>query len=133
AAGPGLVAAAFDITRSDTGLDMLAAKSALRLEAGGGARRGVGPPPPPARPSFGPSRRLAEALAPESDKVLVGRGLDETDEARALLEERPGVGIMGARDIGPAIERAIRGGRLDPQQLPYLWVSLDLSPALEPL
>jgi len=34
AAGPGLVAAAFDITRGDTGLDLLARKSALRLEAG---------------------------------------------------------------------------------------------------
>ena len=34
AAGPGLVAAAFDITRSDTGLDLLARGSALRLEAG---------------------------------------------------------------------------------------------------
>ena len=28
--------------------------------------------------SFGPSRRLAESLAPESDPVLVARGLDET-------------------------------------------------------
>ena len=34
AAGPGLVAAAFDITRSDTGLDLLAPGSALHLEAG---------------------------------------------------------------------------------------------------
>jgi DNA-3-methyladenine glycosylase len=34
AAGPGLVAAAFDITRGDTGLDLLARKSVLRLEAG---------------------------------------------------------------------------------------------------
>jgi DNA-3-methyladenine glycosylase len=34
AAGPGLVAAAFDITRSDTGTDLLAPGSALRLEAG---------------------------------------------------------------------------------------------------
>ncbi len=84
------------------------------------------------RTSFGPSRRLAEALAPESDKVLVGRGLDETDEARALLEERPGVGIMGARDIGPAIERAVRGGRLEPQQFLDIWVTLDATAALQP-
>jgi len=34
AAGPGLVAAAFDITRSETGLDLLARGSTLRLEAG---------------------------------------------------------------------------------------------------
>ena len=40
--------------------------------------------------SFGPSRRLAEALEPSSDPVLVARGLDETDQALALLQERPG-------------------------------------------
>jgi dsDNA-specific endonuclease/ATPase MutS2 len=55
------------------------------------------------RTSFGPGRRLAEALVPESDPVLVARGLDETDEARGPVEERPGAGIGGARDIGPAI------------------------------
>ena len=34
AAGPGLVAAAFDITRADTGLDLLDGRSPLRLAAG---------------------------------------------------------------------------------------------------
>ncbi len=82
--------------------------------------------------SFGPSQRLAEALQPESDPVLVTRGLDETDEARSLLEERPGVGIAGARDIGPAIERAARGGRLDPQQFLDIWATLDAAAALKP-
>ncbi len=82
--------------------------------------------------SFGPSRRLAEALVPQSDPVLVGRTLDETDEARRLVEERPGAGIGGARDIGPAIERAARGGRLDPQQFLDLWVTLDAVAALKP-
>ncbi|MEW5991404.1 MAG: endonuclease MutS2 [Chloroflexota bacterium] len=67
-----------------------------------------------AHTSFPPSRRLAEALVPEADPVLVARGLEETDQARALLEERPGVGIGAAHDIGPWIERAARGGRLDP-------------------
>src|SRR5204863_8546034 len=67
--------------------------------------------------AFGPSRRLAEALSPESDPILVTRGLDETDEARELVQERPGVGIAGARDIGAAIERAARGGRLEPAQV----------------
>ncbi|MBI2778077.1 MAG: endonuclease MutS2 [Chloroflexi bacterium] len=66
--------------------------------------------------SFSPSRRLAEALAPETEPVIVARALDETDQARALLEERPGVGIGGAHDIGPWVERAARGGRLDPAQ-----------------
>jgi DNA-3-methyladenine glycosylase len=34
AAGPGLVAAAFDITRSDNGMDLCDAASPLRLERG---------------------------------------------------------------------------------------------------
>jgi DNA mismatch repair protein MutS2 len=67
-----------------------------------------------AHTSFPPSRRLAEALVPEADAVLVARSLDETDQARALLAERPGVGVGAAHDIGPWIERAARGGRLDP-------------------
>ena len=84
------------------------------------------------RTAFGPSRRLAEALAPESEPLLVARGLDETDEARALLDERPGAGIMGARDIGPAIERAARAGRLDAQQFLDIWATLDATAALKP-
>jgi DNA mismatch repair protein MutS2 len=75
--------------------------------------------------SFGPSRRLAEALEPSSDPVIVARGLDETDQARSLLEERPGVGIGAAHDIGPTIERAARGGRLDPSQFLELAETLD--------
>jgi DNA mismatch repair protein MutS2 len=75
--------------------------------------------------SFGPSRRLAEALAPESDPVVVARMLDETDEARELLVERRGVGIGSARDIGPSIERAVRGGRLDPAQFLEIAATLD--------
>jgi DNA mismatch repair protein MutS2 len=84
------------------------------------------------RTSFGPSRRLAESLQPESDPVLVTRGLDETDEARGLVEERPGVGIAGARDIGPAIERAARGGRLEAQQFLDVWATLDAAAGLKP-
>src|SRR5829696_3166555 len=84
------------------------------------------------RTSFGPSRRLAEALAPKSDPVLVARALDETDEARALIEERPGAGIAGARDIGPAIERAARAGRLDAQQFLDVWSTLDAAAGLKP-
>lgn len=75
--------------------------------------------------SFPPSRRLAETLEPSTDPVIVGRRLDETDQARALLEERPGVGIGAAHDIGPAVERAARGGRLDPAQFLELAETLD--------
>jgi len=75
--------------------------------------------------SFPPSRRLAEALEPSSDPVIVARGLDETDQARALLEERPGVGIGAAHDIGPGVERAVRGGRLEPGQFLEIATTLD--------
>jgi DNA mismatch repair protein MutS2 len=75
--------------------------------------------------SFPPSRRLAESLEPSADPVVVSRGLDETDQARALLSERAGIGIGGAHDIGPAIERAVRGGRLEPGQFLEIADTLD--------
>jgi DNA mismatch repair protein MutS2 len=83
--------------------------------------------------SFGPSRRLADALEPSSDPVLVARGLDETDQTRALLEERPGLGIGAAHDIGPAIERAVRGGRLEPAQFLEIATTLDATSRLATL
>ena len=75
--------------------------------------------------SFPPGRRLAEGLQPSDDPVLVARGLDETDQARALLEERSTVGVGSAHDIGPAIERAARGGRLDPAAFLEIAETLD--------
>jgi DNA mismatch repair protein MutS2 len=81
--------------------------------------------------SFPPSRRLAEALEPASDPVLVARGLDETDQVRALLSERAGVGVGGAHDIGPAVERAARGGRLDAQQFLEIADTLDAAARLQ--
>src|SRR5881409_585130 len=80
--------------------------------------------------SFPPSRRLAESLEPSSEAVIVTRGLDETDQMRSLLEDRPGVGIGDARDIGPAIERAMRGGRLEPSQFLELAETLDAAARL---
>ncbi len=77
------------------------------------------------RTSFDPSRRLAEGLEPSSDPVLVARALDETDQARALIQERPGVGIGAAHDIEPWIVRATRGGRLDAQQFLEITETLD--------
>ena len=79
---------------------------------------------------FGPSRRLAEALEPSSDPVIVARGLDETDQARALLEDRPGVGVGAAHDIGPWVERAARGGRLDAEQFLGIAETLDATSRL---
>ncbi|HEY7701033.1 MAG TPA: endonuclease MutS2 [Candidatus Limnocylindrales bacterium] len=80
--------------------------------------------------SFPPSRRLAEALEPSSDPVIVARGLDETDQARALLMDRPGVGVGGAHDIGPFIERAVRGGRLEAEQFLAIADTLDAAARL---
>ena len=80
--------------------------------------------------SFPPSRRLAEALEPASDPVVVARQLDETDQTRSLLEQHPGVGIGAAHDIGPSIERAARGGRLDPAQFIEIAETLDATARL---
>ncbi len=62
--------------------------------------------------AFGPSQQLAESITPSSDPVVVRRLLDETDQARDLISRRPDVGVGGARDIGPSVLRASRGGRL---------------------
>ena len=80
--------------------------------------------------SFPPGRRLAEALEPSSDPVIVRRGLDETDEARGLLGERSTVGIGSAHDIGPWIERAAKGGRLDPGHFLEIAETLDATARL---
>jgi DNA mismatch repair protein MutS2 len=80
--------------------------------------------------SFAPSRRLADALEPSSDPVVVARQLDETDQTRALLSDHPGVGVGAAHDIGPSIERAARGGRLDPEQFLAIAVTLDATARL---
>ncbi len=62
--------------------------------------------------AFEPSRRLAAALSPSANPVVVKRMLDETDEAVDLLNRRPDVGVGGARDIGQMVMRARRRGRL---------------------
>ena len=83
--------------------------------------------------SFPPSRRLAEALTPSSDPVVVARWLDETDQVRDLLEERPGIGIGAAHDIGPAVERAARGGQLEPARFLEIATTLDAATRLATL
>jgi DNA mismatch repair protein MutS2 len=75
--------------------------------------------------SFPPGRRLAEALEPSADPIVVGRALDQTDQTRALLGERSTVGVGAARDIGPWVGRAARGGRLDPSHFLEIADTLD--------
>ena len=79
---------------------------------------------------FAPGRRLAEALEPSTEPVLVARGLDETSEARSFIAEHPGAGIGGSKDIGPWIERAARGGRLDPGHFLEILDTLDAASRL---
>ncbi|MCU0504625.1 MAG: endonuclease MutS2 [Chloroflexi bacterium] len=79
---------------------------------------------------FPPGQRLAEGLEPSTDPVVVARALQETDEARALLRERPGVGIGGAHDIGPPVGRAARGGRLDAAQFVSIAETLEAASRL---
>jgi DNA mismatch repair protein MutS2 len=74
---------------------------------------------------FPPGRRLAEALLPSPDPVLVEIGLEETSQARALIAEHPSTGIGGAHDIGPAVDRAARGGRLDAAQFAAIAQTLE--------
>ncbi len=74
---------------------------------------------------FPPGRRLAEALQPVADPVLVEIWLEETTQVRALLAEHPSAGIGGAHDIGPAVERAVRGGRLDAAQFAAIAQTLE--------
>ena len=80
--------------------------------------------------SFDPSRRMAEMLVPSADPVIVARGLDETDQARSLLQDRPGIGIGAAHDIEPWVGRAMRGGRLDPEQFLGIAETLDAASRL---
>ena len=71
----------------------------------------------PSATSFPPSRRLAEALEPSSDPVVVARG-----PRRDRPGARPARGAARRRASGPPttsarpIERAARGGRLEPAQ-----------------
>ena len=62
---------------------------------------------------FQPGRRLAESLQPSADPIVVARGLEETSQTRSFVAGHPGAGIGGSKDIGPWIDRAARGGRLD--------------------
>jgi DNA mismatch repair protein MutS2 len=74
---------------------------------------------------FPPGRRIAESLEPSTEPVIVARGLQETSETRAFIAGHAGVGIGGSKDIGPWIERAARGGRLEPAHF------LDIAATLE--
>jgi DNA mismatch repair protein MutS2 len=66
---------------------------------------------------FSLSKQLAEALEPSADPILVARWLALTTEAVRVLNVSPNLNTGGARDVRPGVERARRGGTLDPQEL----------------
>lgn len=72
ASGPGLAAAAFGLTRADTGLDLLDPRSPIRLEAA--------PAGAPA-PEIAASARIGIGYAPEPWRSLAWRFFDPTSAA----------------------------------------------------
>ncbi len=75
--------------------------------------------------SFEPSRELAVASVPVADAAHVRLLQDQTDEASRLLGEQAQATIGAARDIRAALDRAARGGRLTPQELLEIGITLD--------
>jgi DNA mismatch repair protein MutS2 len=67
--------------------------------------------------AFSASAALLSNLEPTSDLEVARRRLQETTEARDLLEEQSGVTIGGARDVRPYARNAERGLTLSPEQL----------------
>ncbi|MFN2144121.1 MAG: endonuclease MutS2, partial [Anaerolineales bacterium] len=59
--------------------------------------------------AFGPSRELALALKPTTNFHTARQWLDETAEARLLLETEPHTSIGGARDIRDLAKSASKG------------------------
>ena len=59
----------------------------------------------------------ARELGPSSEPQRVAYLLDVTAEAMTLLGEQPDFGVGGIRDIRSQIERAEKGGRLQPSDL----------------
>ncbi|HEX6123091.1 MAG TPA: hypothetical protein VFY89_08020, partial [Ktedonobacterales bacterium] len=66
---------------------------------------------------FSASKDLARALTPSDDRDEVRRRLAFTSEARLLLEQRPDVGVRGAKDVRPHVLAAERGAMLSPHEL----------------
>ena len=67
--------------------------------------------------AFSPSKDLALSLHPVTDFHSTRESLDETSEARLLLETEPSTSIGGARDIREIAKAASRGVILVPSEL----------------
>lgn len=66
---------------------------------------------------FNVAAERARELGPSGDGVTVAYLLEVTAEAEALLTDFPDVSIGGARDVREIVERAAKGGRLQPPDL----------------
>src|SRR5579884_840667 len=77
--------------------------------------------------AFSASKALALLLEPSPDPDEVRRRLAFTSEARRLLEQRPDIGIRGARDVRPHVTAAERGAMLSPGELMDVLVTLRAS------
>ena len=128
AASPGATARGASSTREPVGLGAAAARSRVGRWTRGRSRllefpqvreRLAGGDLVPARPAPGRGARAVErsgARRPRARRDRPGPG---------PARERPGVGIGAAHDIGPAVERAARGGRLEPAQFLEIAETLD--------
>jgi DNA mismatch repair protein MutS2 len=67
--------------------------------------------------SFSAGRELALSLQPSPVFVEVQQGLQETREARYLLDTQGGVSLGGAHDVRPLAQNARRGAILPPTDL----------------
>ena len=66
---------------------------------------------------FGVAAERARELGPSGDESTVAYLLDVTGEAESLITNFPDVTIGGARDVREVVERAAKGGRLQPAEL----------------
>ncbi len=66
---------------------------------------------------FSAGEERARALRPATEPQEIRRRLDITTEARALLDERPGLSLDGVHDIRPLAQAARRGSLLLPPDL----------------
>jgi DNA mismatch repair protein MutS2 len=81
--------------------------------------------------AFSASRELLEQLRPTADLEEARRRLQETSEARRLIEERDNVTVGGARDVRPHASNAERGITLSPEQLLTVKATLQSSANLK--
>lgn len=79
---------------------------------------------------FSASKDALIALKPLTDYEAAALSIDETSEARHLLNENPRVSIMGAHDIRQEASDSARGGILQPERLLRIQGTLEASIAI---